>query len=183
MPSSASAGPATVLMVGTIEPRKGYDAALAAFEHLWSEMGEGAPSLMIVGKPDRQTDALQMRIRNHPEHGRRLHWLEEVSDEALAQFYRACDAALLASAGEGFGLPVRSALHRRWVLVRDLPVFREQRLPNLRYFTEDLPEGACRRRDSPTPGNGSRISASRRTAELVVVRRSVGGGNRLCWQG
>jgi len=135
----------TILMVGTIEPRKSYDIALAAFELHWRKRGQEAPSLMIVGKPGWRTAALQERIRNHPEHGRRLHWLEEVSDEALAQFYQACLAVFLASVGEGFGLPTaEAALNRRWVLVRDLPVFHELRLPNLRYFTKDSPEDLAR---------------------------------------
>ena len=41
----------TALMVGTIEPRKGYDVALRAFEHLWATRGAEAPDLVIVGKP------------------------------------------------------------------------------------------------------------------------------------
>jgi hypothetical protein len=32
-------------------------------------------------------------------------------------------------------------MHRRWALVRDLPVFREQRLPNAVYFTDDSAAG------------------------------------------
>jgi hypothetical protein len=48
---------------------------------------------------------------------------------------------LLASYDEGFGLPVvEAAMHRRWTLVRDLPVFREKGLPNLRFFDDDRPD-------------------------------------------
>jgi hypothetical protein len=31
-------------------------------------------------------------------------------------------------------------MHRRWALVRDLPVFTEQKLPNVRYFSDDSPK-------------------------------------------
>lgn len=130
-----------ILMVGTVEPRKGYDRAIDAFERLWGSAGDGAPDLVIVGKPGWKTDALQQRIREHSEYGRRLHWLESVSDEALTAFYEASDAVFLASYDEGFGLPaVEAAMHRRWALVRDLPVFREKALPNLRFFDDDGPE-------------------------------------------
>lgn len=130
----------SILMVGTVEPRKGYDRALDAFEELWLP-GEQAPHLIIIGKPGWKTSDLQIRLRNHPEQGRRLHWLDDVSDEALTGFYDACFAVFCASYDEGFGLPVaEAATHRRWALVRDLPVFREQGLPNLRYFNDDAPE-------------------------------------------
>jgi len=129
-----------VLMVGTVEPRKGYDRAIEAFERLWSLAGGDAPELVIVGKPGWKTAALQQRIRNHREFGGRLHWLDDVSDEALTALYQASDAVFLASYDEGFGLPaVEAAMHRRWALVRDLPVFREKQLPNLRLFTDDTP--------------------------------------------
>lgn len=118
-----------VLMVGTVEPRKGYDSALAAFEHLWATRGGEAPDLVIVGKPGWKTKALQRRLREHSEIGKRLHWLTNVSDEGLCKLYDACRGLLMTSRGEGMGLPLlEAALHRRPILVRDLPVFREQEL-------------------------------------------------------
>lgn len=126
----------TVLMVGTVEPRKAYDHALSAFELLWKN-NNGAPSLLIIGRPGWKTAELQGRIRRHPEFGRRLHWLPGASDEALDQAYTAARVVLIASYAEGFGLPLaEAAMHRRWTLVRDLPVFREQRVPNAHYFTD-----------------------------------------------
>ncbi len=127
----------TVLMVGTVEPRKAYDRAISAFEHLWRS-GADAPSLLIVGRPGWKTAELQDRIRQHPEFGGRLHWLQAASDEALDHAYTAARAVLVTSYAEGFGLPLaEAAMHRRWTLVRDLPVFREQRLPNIHYFSDD----------------------------------------------
>ncbi len=129
-----------ILMVGTIEPRKSYDTALAAFEYLWREPGGEAPDLVIVGKAGWKTRTLQKRIREHPEHGKRLHWLEAVSDEGLGRLYDACRGLFVASLGEGFGLPLAEAIiQRRHVLARDLPVFREQNLPNVVYFEDDRP--------------------------------------------
>ena len=129
-----------ILMVGTIEPRKGYEVALNAFEHLWGSGRKDAPDLIIVGKPGWKTEELQRRIRSHPQNGRRLHWLEGASDEALCAFYEGCRGVLMASMGEGFGLPLLEAAgHQRFVLARDLPVFREQRLANVMYFDDDRP--------------------------------------------
>ena len=127
----------TLLMVGTVEPRKAYDRAISAFDLLWSSSAD-APSLLIIGRPGWKTTELQNRIRQHPELGRRLHWLQEASDEALNQAYTAARAVLVASHAEGFGLPLaEAAMHERWALVRDLPVFREQRLPNVHFFSDD----------------------------------------------
>jgi len=131
----------TILMIGTIEPRKGYDRALDAFDWLWTHESSAAPDLVIVGKPGWKTAPLQERIRNHRENGLRLHWLENVSDEALMELYESSRAIFHASYDEGFGLPLtEAATHRRWALVRDLPVFREQNLSNVRYFDSDAPE-------------------------------------------
>jgi glycosyltransferase involved in cell wall biosynthesis len=134
-----------VLMVGTIEPRKGYDVAIAAFEHLWRTCPKDAPDLIIVGKGGWKTTGLQDYLRSHPERGKRLHWLDRVTDEGLCLFYEACSGVFVASRGEGFGLPlIEAALHRRHVLARDIPVFREQKLPNVRYFGADSPEALSR---------------------------------------
>lgn len=129
-----------ILMVGTVEPRKGYEAALAAFEHLWRERGDEAPDLVIVGKGGWKTLAMQNRIRCHPEHNNRLHWLDSVSDEGLCRLYDSCKGVFMASYGEGFGLPiVEAASHGCHVLARDLPVFREQSVPSTLYFESDDP--------------------------------------------
>lgn len=130
-----------ILMVGTVEPRKGYDAALAAFDHLWRTRPNDAPELVIVGKPGWNTAKLQAVLRAHPELGRRLHWFDRMSDEGLCLIYEACRGVLMASRAEGFGLPlIEAAQHRRYVLARDLPVFREQRLSNTIFFADDRPE-------------------------------------------
>ena len=130
-----------ILMVGTVEPRKAYAEAIAAFEHLWAKFPTNAPDLVIVGKAGWKTANLQQRIRTHPEQGRQLFWLDRVSDEALCNLYDSCRGVLIASHGEGFGLPLlEAALHRRHVLARDLAVFREQGLSNVTFFDDDDPE-------------------------------------------
>lgn len=128
-----------VLMVGTIEPRKGYAQALAAFEKLWE--GGGQEMLVIVGKPGWNTQALQKTLRFHHESGKRLFWLEGISDEYLVMLYRAARGLLMASKGEGFGLPlVEANRHGVHVLARDLPIFREVMGAAATYFSESEPE-------------------------------------------
>lgn len=133
----------SILMVGTLEPRKGYDHALAAFEELWQNSNTG-PLLVIVGRGGWKTEALQKRLKNHPEKGKRLFWLDTVSDEYLAQLYARCDGVFVASYAEGFGLPlVEATLHRKPVFARNLSVFREMSLKNVSYFDSETAKGTA----------------------------------------
>jgi glycosyltransferase involved in cell wall biosynthesis len=112
------------LMVGTIEPRKGYSEVLDAFELLWQN--NTAINLIVVGKKGWMVAALVDRIRSHPELGRRLFWLEGISDEYLSQIYGLCSCLIAASHGEGFGLPlIEAAQHSLPIFARDIPIFRE----------------------------------------------------------
>ncbi|MBW3567927.1 MAG: glycosyltransferase, partial [Proteobacteria bacterium] len=123
----------TFLMVGTLEPRKRYDHALDAFRRLWSE-GIDA-NLVIVGKQGWNVDAFASELRADPEFGRRLHWLEGISDEYLEAVYAAADCLLATSADEGFGLPLIEAARRGLpLLLRDIPVFRELASEHAFYF-------------------------------------------------
>lgn len=129
-----------VLMVGTVEPRKGYDQALGAFELLWRQR-DPTYLLVIVGRSGWKTQALQNSLRAHPEAGKRLFWIEDASDEFLSHLYTACRGVLVASRAEGFGLPlIEAALHDTPVLARDIPVFREVGLDDATYFSGNAPE-------------------------------------------
>lgn len=112
------------LMVGTVEPRKGHAQTLDAFEILWKEGMD--ISLVIVGKQGWMVEPLAKRLRHHPELNRRLFWLEGISDEYLVKIYKSCTCLIMASQGEGFGLPlIEAAQHRLPIMARDIPVFRE----------------------------------------------------------
>jgi len=127
------------LMVGTIEPRKGHAQALAAFELLW-EQGI-AVNLVIVGKRGWLVDKLIDRLSQHPELNRRLFWLEGISDEFLEKVYAACTCLLVASEGEGFGLPlIEAAQHNKPIIARDIPVLREVAGEHAFYFKGRSPK-------------------------------------------
>lgn len=112
------------LMVGTVEPRKGHAQTLATFEQLWDSGHE--INLVIVGKAGWLVDSLVRRLRAHPELNRRLFWLNGVSDQYLGMIYAASTCLIVASEGEGFGLPlIEAAQHGLPIIARDIPVFRE----------------------------------------------------------
>jgi glycosyltransferase involved in cell wall biosynthesis len=127
------------LMVGTVEPRKGYAQALGAFERLWAAGVD--VNLVIVGKQGWMVERLAERLRSHPELGKRLFRLEGISDEYLEKVYDASVALIAASEGEGFGLPlVEAARHRLPIIARDIPVFREVVGDHALYFEGTAPE-------------------------------------------
>ncbi|MFL6725627.1 MAG: glycosyltransferase family 4 protein [Sphingomicrobium sp.] len=135
----------SVLMVGTIEPRKGHSIALSAHRHAWSNQPETAPFLIIAGKPGWHTEELQAGLRNLCLERDGAIWLEEVSDARLDQLYRACRCVLVASRGEGYCLPLHEALaYGKPVLARNLPVLRELHAPTVSYFTDDNPESLAK---------------------------------------
>lgn len=122
-----------VLMVGTLEPRKGHAEVLDAFERLW-ESGRQI-ELILAGHSGWHVDALDRRIRRHPQYGRLLRWHEAPDDVELASLYASADLLLMASMGEGFGLPIAEAGSAGCrLLLRDLPVFREVAGERARYF-------------------------------------------------
>lgn len=127
-------------MVGTIEPRKGQEVILDAFDHMRAMLGAAAPDLVVVGRPGWRTEALQRRMSDHPDQGGALRWLDNASDELLEALYDRAALVVMPSRGEGFGLPVTEALrHGRKVLARDIPVFRELQSDGLYYFQSDVP--------------------------------------------
>ncbi|MDN6885965.1 glycosyltransferase [Variovorax sp. CAN2819] len=121
------------LMVGTVEPRKGHAQTLDAFEQLWHNGID--VNLVIVGKKGWMVEEIVERLHQHAQKGRRLFWLEGVSDEYLERLYNDSACLILASEGEGFGLPlIEAAMHRLPILARDLPVFREVAASHAFYF-------------------------------------------------
>lgn len=136
------------LMVGTIEPRKGYLQTIDAFTQLWQKGFD--INLVIVGNegwrdlPDdmrRTIPEIVERLRTHPELGKRLLWLSGISDEYLEHVYAASGCLIAASEGEGFGLPlIEAAQHKLPIIARDIPVFREVAGEHAYYFSGLAPK-------------------------------------------
>ncbi len=129
----------TVLMVGTVEPRKGHTQVLNAFDLLWQNGTE--VNLVMVGHYGWNVAALVKQLKTHPQLGSRLFWLKGISDEYLSKVYSASTVLLAASEGEGFGLPLIEAAQRQLpIIARDLPVFREVAGNCAFYFDGEQPE-------------------------------------------
>lgn len=128
------------LQVSTLEPRKGPAQLLSAFEILWDM--DVDVNLVLVGKQGWLVDDLVAKIRSHPELGARLFWLEGITDEMLESVYEVCTCGVMASYGEGFGLPLVEAAQKGLPLIaRDIPVFREVAGEGAFFFDASTPEG------------------------------------------
>lgn len=135
LPFSDSGRP-IFLVVGTLERRKAHNQILSSFEILW-DSGHDI-SLVFVGKPGWLVDEQLERFRSHAETGKRFFWMSDVSDETLSEVYDVSDCVIVASYGEGFGLPLVEAAGRGVpLIVRDIPVFREIAGPHATYFADD----------------------------------------------
>ncbi len=129
----------TMLMVGTVEPRKGYAQTLAAFDLLWNSGVR--VNLAIVGKPGWHQEKLIESLQRNPQLGQQLFWLQGVSDEYLDRIYEASTCLLAASEGEGFGLPLIEAAQKNLpIIARELPVFREVAGEHAFYFNGAEPQ-------------------------------------------
>lgn len=130
----------TLLMVGTLEPRKGHSHALAALEQLW---GNGVDiNLVIIGNRGWSTELLARKLATHSERGRRLFWLVNASDGILLDLYARASVLLAPSFAEGFGLPLIEAARQGLpIIARDIPIFREVAGQHAFYFDSDTAEG------------------------------------------
>ncbi|OSS42404.1 glycosyl transferase, group 1 family protein [Desulfurella amilsii] len=138
----------TFLMVGTIEPRKGYLQAIEAFNLLWQE--NISINLVVVGKEgwkglpinQRRTIPLILsELIKHQELNKHLFWLEGISDEYLEEVYKTSTCLIAASEGEGFGLPLIEAAHHKLpIIARGIAVFREVAGDYAFYFNGNKPE-------------------------------------------
>jgi len=96
-----------LLAVGTLQPRKNLEAALAAFERVADAGAQHA--LVVVGGRGWRDDPVVARVRGS-RHARRIRLAGYVDDDELADLYRGADALLFPSRHEGFGLPALEAM-------------------------------------------------------------------------
>lgn len=127
-----------VLMVSTLEPRKGYVDILAALNEIWDDHASDV-SIVIVGQQGWNVDSLMKSICM-PKHKNRIYWLSSVNDELLFYLYQASLGVIVASYDEGYGLPLIEAIaHDKHILVRNTKIFQEvtQNYHNICYFSSD----------------------------------------------
>lgn len=127
-----------LLAVSTIEPRKGYQDILDAYDIL-NALGYPV-TLDIVGRYGWGQEELKNRILNHPELGRTLTWYNDCSDQQLTEIYRRTSVTIMASFDEGWGLSLEEGLrHGHKIVARDIPIFRQRESTNVFFFNEDNP--------------------------------------------
>lgn len=131
--ASAFARP-TLLIVATIEPRKGHALLLEACEALWADGLQF--NLVIIGRIGWKVEALMDRLSNHPERGSRLFLFHDASDADVAFAFQRARLLVFPSETEGLGLPILEAeLAGCPTLCSDIPVFREIASPSTRFFS------------------------------------------------
>jgi hypothetical protein len=111
-------------------PRKNVDVGLAIAETLGATFWLTGPAEDgYAGELDRLLVRARVPLRRR---------LPDGVDMAAA--YAACDAVVLPSSWEGFGLPlIEAALHRKPIVVADFPVAAELRAYGFRWFPVDDP--------------------------------------------
>jgi glycosyltransferase involved in cell wall biosynthesis len=122
----------TLLMVGTVEPRKGYKCVLEAYEKLFVENDD--LQLLIIGKNGWKNDNL-LKILDKDSMRKRVLWVTDAKDDELHWAYQHATALIAASKDEGFGLPIIEAAHFGLpIICSDIPIFHEVAGDNATYF-------------------------------------------------
>lgn len=122
----------TFLMVGTIEPRKGHNIVIDAFNKL---IEENHPcQLLMIGKDGWKNDEFKEKLFNSSAL-KYIKWVSNATDAELNWAYQNSSALISASQDEGFGLPLIEAAHFGLpILCSDIPIFHEVAGENATYF-------------------------------------------------
>jgi glycosyltransferase involved in cell wall biosynthesis len=123
--------PNSIVMVGTVEPRKNHLLVLDWYLRLAPDKTK----LTVIGKNSWIDSDLITALRRESQRDSGLTWIEDASDYDLDYEMSRHAIGLMASHVEGFGLPVLeySAKGLRLVL-SDIPVFRELASDSADYF-------------------------------------------------
>ncbi len=115
------------VILGTIEPRKNHSFVVNLWEKLAQETTpEIMPQLVVLGHWGWKIEDLKNRLENSPLLGESIHLLIGPNDTTVAQLLADCNALLMPSFAEGYGLPVLEAAREGIpVIANDLAVYRE----------------------------------------------------------
>jgi len=118
-------GPALLLCVGIIEPRKNQRFLLDVCQSLWAEGADF--ELHVVGRVNPHFGKPVVERMKRVARGRcRVHYHKHLSDEGLAELYERASVNVFPTIAEGCGLPVLESLWRGVsCLCSDLPAIRE----------------------------------------------------------
>lgn len=95
------------LCLGTLEPRKNVVTLLQA--HMQARLTNSSlPPIVLVGKQGWRNRSLRKDLEDGLETGR-VYWLSYVPRHDLPALYAGCEAFLMPSIYEGFGMPIQEA--------------------------------------------------------------------------
>lgn len=127
-----------LLMVGSIEPKKGHVRVIDALERKWSS-GYDRP-LVIAGRPGWLAAEIVQRIRHSPFFRKKLFWFDDLNDDDLRFAYTHCHALIFASLAEGFGLPLIEASMERKPSIVFRTAIAEEILGDYGVFFDEAPD-------------------------------------------
>jgi glycosyltransferase involved in cell wall biosynthesis len=150
-PSVVPESQISLLCVSTVEPRKGHQRLIGAFDEL-RRRGHDV-SLDLVGKRGWAEEQLYEEIQNHPDFGGRIKWHRDASDEQVSALASHSNIGVIPSDEEGFGMFLEEAITLGLkVVASDIPVFRERAQSNLFFAplsAEGLAEGILEAAGAP----------------------------------
>jgi glycosyltransferase involved in cell wall biosynthesis len=159
----AGAGPLKIGMIGTVEPRKNYGAALAIRAALAARIGRPV-ELHVIGRTGWGPDAVL--LAQEPD----VHRHGFVEDSAIPGLVADWDLFLSTSHDEGLGLPLLEVQHAGLPIVApDIPVFREVLGESATLVNPAAPAEAAERIDAILRGPDARDRA-REAGRLNIAR-------------
>jgi len=121
----------SVLMVGTVEPRKNHRLVLKWF----LSMADKDTRLTVIGKIGWLSEALSFALDLASRKNKKFTWIQDASDEQLALELLRHEVGIMASHAEGLGLPILEYSRNGLKLVlSDIPIFREVAGDSAFYF-------------------------------------------------
>lgn len=119
----AESSPPTILIVGTIEPRKNLVTLLDAMHYVWHDLPDA--QLVVAGRIGWRSEEIMGKLREACLTSR-VTFVEAPSDTQLALLFEEASLFVYPSAHEGFGLPLLEAMARNVpVITSDIPALRE----------------------------------------------------------
>lgn len=127
----------SILMVGTIEPRKNHRLVLKWF----LSMADKNTRLTVIGKIGWLSETLTFAMNLASRKSKKFTWVQDASDEQLAYEMQRHEVGIMASHAEGLGLPVLEySRHGLKLVLSDIPIFREVAGDSAFYFDGDSVE-------------------------------------------
>jgi alpha-1,2-rhamnosyltransferase len=113
-----------LIMVGSVEPKKGHVPVVKCLEAMWSA-GFERP-LLIIGRTGWMERDVVATIEGSFFYGKKLFWFSNIDDYDLAVAYLSCQALIFSSLAEGLGIPmIEASYYGKPTIAFDTPIVRE----------------------------------------------------------